>query len=515
MGLHIDLRRVELRLRESIRVDSTVFKSSIAFLFACVIVAGAAESEREDIKGPAYSHYRLTLEDGWRTEKFAPFFYTQQVENEHLWAIPPFYDKWEDKTIGASEADIVYPFLTIRWYGKNYRWQFFQLFSFAGGPTQEDVQKKRFTIFPIYFQQRSVDTNLNYTAVFPIYGHLVNRLFRDDIRFVMFPAYSVTRKKDIVVHNYLYPLFDKREGNNMHGGQFWPIHGHYVKGLTYHTNAADIVEKVGGYDNKYYLWPFYFRDELGIGTDNPEHRVTFLPFYSKSRSPKRDSTSWGWPFGHTITDDRGAGFHESDWFWPLYVRADGSKTIRRKFPFYSHASNTNGLESHWYGWLIWKKTRFKSEPLDRQRTRILYFLYSDTTMDNTQTGEQERRVDVWPFYRYQKELDGRKYLQVMSIVEPWLPNNTHVPRIFSPVYSFWRQEENPKTGMKTQSLLWNFYRREVQTKPALDEGTKKIVVAKKVSCFFGMYQRESTVQGSRLRLFYIPVSKHDKTEAKR
>lgn len=491
-----------------------MFKFSTALLCASVVVAccGAevtsATNNVEVIKGPAYSHFHLTLEDGWRTEKLAPFFYTQQVETEHLWAIPPFYDQWTDPTVNVKEADFVYPFLTIRWYGKNYRWQFFELFSFAGGPTQEEVQKRRFTLFPVYFQQRSADTNLNYTAVFPFYGHLVNRLFRDDIRFVMFPFWSRTQKKDIVVTNYLYPFVDVRHGDNMHGGQFWPFHGHFVKGLTYRTNAAEEVEKIGGYDDKFYMWPFYFRDELGIGTDNPEHRVTFLPFYNKLRSPKRDSTSWGWPFGHTITDDRAAGYHESDWFWPLYVRADGSKRIRRAWPIYSHASNTNGLESHWYGWFIWKKNRYKATPLDRQRTRILYLLYSDTTMDNTETGEQERRVDCWPFYRYQKSLDGRKSLQVMAIVEPWVPNNEHVPRLFAPVYSFWRQEENPKAGVKTQSLLWNFYRREVQTKPSLEDDYKKMVVSKKTWFFFGLYQHESSLDGHRTRLFYIPLGGH-------
>jgi hypothetical protein len=136
-------------------------------------------------------------------------------------------------------------------------------------------------------------------------------------------------------------------------------------------------------------------------------------------------------------------------------------------------------------------------------------------MDNLQTHEQERRVDFWPFYRYQKDVDGKKYLQVMAIVEPWLPNNTHVPRLFAPVYSFWRQEENPKTGMKTKSLLWNFYRQEVQAKPALDDASKNIVVAKKVSFFFGMYQRETTLQGSKLRLFYIPMGGQHKTKGGR
>jgi hypothetical protein len=413
----------------------------------------------------------------------------------------------------------------------------FQLFSFAGGPTQEDVAKHRFTIFPIYFRQRSPDPSLNYTAVVPFYGHLVNRLFRDDIRFVMFPLYSKTRKKDVVVSNYLYPIFDVRHGDNMHGWQAWPLYGHDVKGVTYKTNITDEVETIGGYDHKFVLWPFYLRDHIDIGTDNPEDRVTFIPFYNRSRSPKRDSTSWGFPFGHTLTDDRDKGYHESDWFWPLYVHADGSKTIRRVWPIYSHATSTNGLESHWYGWLLWKKNRLKSDPLDRQRTRILYFLYSDITEKNTQTQEQYHRVDFWPFYTFRRDMEGRQRLQVMSIVEPWLPNNTSVVREYSPVYSFWVDERNPKTGVRTQSLLWNLYRREVKTvgsgaRPlgagaspaehvpnvfAPEDGRtpKKTIASVKVSLFFGLYQSERNAEGKSMRLFYIPIKKQHTKEAGR
>lgn len=492
-----------------------MFKISTALLFACVVVASAAEGQREVINGPAYSHFHLTLEDGWRTEAVAPFFYTQRVETEHLWGIPPLFDRWSDPTVEATETDFLYPLLTVRWYGKNYRWQFFQLFSLAGGPTQEDVKKKRFTLFPIYFQQRAADTNLNYTAVVPFYGHLVNRLFRDDIRFVMFPLYSRTQKKDITVHNYLYPIFDTRRGDNMHGWQVWPLYGHDVKGLTFHTNSVDEVEKIGGYDHRFILWPFFFQDELGIGTDNPEYRKTFIPFYNKYHSAQRDSIAWGFPFGHTVTDDRAAGFHESDWFWPLYVQARGSKTIDRKWPFYSHASNTNGIESHWYGWILWTQRRLHSDPLDRTRTRVLYFLYSDITEKNTQTQEQYRRVDFWPFYTYRRDMEGRSYLQVLSIIEPLLPNNTSVVREYSPVYSLWRAQENRKTGVKTKSLLWNLYRSEVQTKPSLESDSKQMVVSKKVSFFFGLFQSQSSLEGRKLRLFYIPFGKATKPEGGR
>lgn len=89
----------------------------------------------------------------------------------------------------SKEFDFLYPVMTYDRYGDHYRWQFCQMLSFAGGPMPDDDVRDRFTLFPFYFQQRSLDPSKNYTAVFPFYGHLKHRLSRDESFFVMFPLY--------------------------------------------------------------------------------------------------------------------------------------------------------------------------------------------------------------------------------------------------------------------------------------------------------------------------------------
>ena len=162
--------------------------------------------------GPVLDRFNLTLEAGYRTEAAGPFFYSETKDSEITRAIPPFFSCNRDPATDAQEENIFYPLLTHIRYGKEQRWQFFQLLSFSSGQEQEVDEKKRFTIFPFYFQQRSPDTNLNYTAYFPIYGHLKDRLFRDEIFFVMFPIYGETRKRDVVTENYLYPFGHIRHG---------------------------------------------------------------------------------------------------------------------------------------------------------------------------------------------------------------------------------------------------------------------------------------------------------------
>jgi len=79
-------------------------------------------------------------------------------------------------------------------------------------------------------------------------------------------------------------------------------------------------------------------------------------------------------------------------------------------------------------------------------------------------------------------------------LEPFLPESKGVERNYSPIWSLWRSETNPRAKATSQSLLWNLYRHEAT--PA----------SKKCSLLFGLFQYQSGSEGKRMRLFYIPVS---------
>jgi hypothetical protein len=76
-----------------------------------------------------------------------------------------------------------------------------------------------------------------------------------------------------------------------------------------------------------------------------------------------------------------------------------------------------------------------------------------------------------------------------------VPENPGVERNWSPLWSLWRAETNPKAGAASQSLLWNLYRRE--TAPA----------HKKVSLLFGLFQYQCDGDSKRTKLFYLTVFK--------
>lgn len=452
--------------------------------------------------GPLYSGFPLTLGPGHRTEILGPLFFDQVSESQKQWGIPPLgISSTVQADIGAHEFDFLYPILTYRLYGTEYRWQFFQLWSFAGGNTADDSGARRFTIFPIYFQQRSPDPTQNYTALLPIYGELQHRLFRDKIDFVLLPFYVKSQKRDIITRNMPYPFFHLRDGDGLHGWQAWPIAGHEHKVLTIHTNGFGDKEIIGGHDNTFIAWPFFWNEQTDTGTTNAGRLQALIPFYFYSRSPLRDSTSWFWPLGVTHTIDRDKKYDEWDAPWPFieFARGEG-KTTDRIWPFFNR-SHSKSLVDNWYLWPIYKYNRATSAPLDRQRSRILFFLYSKTTEKNTDTGKTRRRVDFLPLYTQERDFDGRERFQLLSLLEPFFPSNPAIQRDYSPLFALWRLERNPRTGAASQSLLWNLWRRDASP------GHKKI------SLLFGLFQYQSTPEESHWRVFYLPVGRVNKNGA--
>jgi len=444
--------------------------------------------------GFLFDKFDLTLEPGHRTETVGPFYYSERKEDEQMLAVPPLFSLYKNSVIQNGEFDILYPLFSYENYASEWRLQFGELLSFAGGRQQDNFQTRRFTVFPIYFQQRSLDTNLIYTALFPVYGHLKNRLFRDEIFFILFPCYGETRKKDIVTDNYVYPIVHVRNGNRLHGWQVWPFIGREHKDLTTLTNGFGDVTSVGGHDRSFVLWPFWLSQDNGLGTENPEKLRASIPLFSTTRSPKRDATSVFWPF-FTWVDERGLKYHEWEGPWPFVIFARGEgKTTSRVWPLFSRSHNAS-MESDSYVWPFYNYKHVHSDPLDRQSTRILFYLYVGVTEKNTETGMEKLRRDAWPFFTWRQDFSGNTRLQIFAPIEAILSDSRGIVRNWSPVWTVWHSENNLRAGMSSQSFLWNLYRREVNPE------------RKKISLLFGLFQYHKEGTNSVTRLFYLPVSR--------
>jgi len=117
----------------------------------------------------------------------------------------------------------------------------------------------------------------------------------------------------------------------------------------------------------------------------------------------------------------------------------------RVWPFFSQATNQY-LESDWYLWPIYKFNRVHSDPLDRTRTAILFFLYSDTNREirrRVRTRSGGFLADCSPGNTITM---ATTRLQFFAPLEPILPTSKSVERDTRRLWSVWRSEKNAKTG---------------------------------------------------------------------
>jgi hypothetical protein len=487
-------------------------------LLASLCAGGSVQAADDPVfnSGLAYDRFDLTIQSGTRTEIGGPLFFNQDDEEYFTWGFPPLFVYSTNKLVDSEEMDFLYPLWTYDRFGDQKRWQFLQIINHSTGDFQDETVRRKLTLFPFYFHRKSTDPEQNYTAVWPFYGRLVNRLYYRQIDFAMWPIWVKTqregtvsrspeeeftspffrwreqRRVDVTTYNVLAPFFHYREGPGLKGWQALPLFSWERKAVTHRADKWGDEEMVPGHRHLTILWPLFFSQDRKLGTLNEEKFRAFLPFFSILRSPYRDSSTYLWPIGLTITEDRARQYKEVGLPWPFIVFAHGEgKTTKRVFPIASYSCN-GPLESRFILWPVWKYNAIHAETLDRRRGRVLWFLYSNTVEENKDTGDFRRRVDFWPLFTHRKEMDGRRRLQVLALLEPFMPNIDSVERDWSPLWSIWRSESNPKTGARSRSLLWNLYRRE----SAPD--------SRKCSLLFGLFQYQSSADRSRVRLFYIP-----------
>jgi len=450
--------------------------------------------------GPLIHDFRLTLTEGQRREVLGPLLYEERSGSRAVTAFPPFFSHTRDPELEYTEIDVLYPVLTFDRFGGQRRIQLMQFLSRSDAVDQDDASRRKISLFPFYFQQRSTNQANNYTALFPFYGTLRNRMLRDEIRFVLFPFYGMSKKRDVVTRNYLYPFFHLREGDQLKGWQLWPLIGRETRQAHTITNYLGLETLIPGHRREFVLSPFFLRNHNEIGTTNEVRELAALPLFSLTRSPAYDSTVILWPF-LKYTDDHAKRYREWGFPWPLWGVARGEgKYMNRLWPLFSHARNDQGTRRDYLLWPLWKDDRARADALEKRRRRVLFFLWSDLRMSNPLTGQSQGRQDLWPLYTWRRELDGRERLQALSLLAPLLPNNKSVERNYSPLWALWRTEKNPKTGRRSDSLLWNLWRREVSPEERFN------------SYFFGLIQSRKTADGTTWKWFHFGPKTHGKNE---
>jgi len=439
--------------------------------------------------GPLMYAHPLVVEEGSEAGFLGPVFYQRRGSGENnatytQHAIRPLFSHYRRDDNSTETIDVLFPLLTYHRTGSEYRVQIGQWIGFSGGASQTGGDEDRTTLFPFYFARRSGDPERDYTAVFPFYGTLKNRMLRDEIKFIAFPLYAKSRKGDIVTRNYLFPVFHLREGENLKGWRMWPLAGFEEK-----TIGPEGPGEKGGHRRTFVAWPFYHNMENGIGTDKHRTFKALLPLYAVRRSARGDLTSVAWPFFNKLVDKEN-GYTEYTAPWPFIIFGEGpNKKRTRVWPLYGR-DVAGSSKREFFLWPLYQGRELETDRISRRTTRILFPLIEHMHEERKETGEVRDRKSFWPLFTRVREGDASR-LQVFTPLEPLLPKNKAVARNYSPLFALWHARENAATGTATRSFLFNLYRGE------------RTPQSKKCSLLFGLIRYKKDEEGKELRLFWL------------
>ncbi len=392
-------------------------------------------------------HYHWPLSVQWQEahgdaslERFAgPLYEQRDLESESWFAVRPLLLKQDfpDRPTDESALSILYPLFSYRSYPGHKQWSVFSLIRWSRIDTQthhlefdSDLTRhyrKSFEVFPFYFDYDSWNPDYAYFGIFPLFGELKNRLFYERISWLAFPVYSKWERKDEATYAFLWPLFRYRTGEQSSGFSIWPIYGQF--------------ERESDYRQRFALWPLLYYHQKKLYLDTPNTHIGILPLYAREGREGYLREDFLWPFfGYTL--NTADNYEEARFLWPLFIQGRGNdRYLNQIAPLYS-ISRRNGVESKWWLWPLFNTRSYQREGIDFQKFRIFYFLYQDVEQRKVSDPEQSLGLKrhLWPLFSYRKNADGSRQFQMLSPLEPILPNSSEIRRLYSPLFALIRYQ---------------------------------------------------------------------------
>ena len=370
------------------------------------------------IRSPAYSHFQF----------LGPFVFRESSKKEEVFGFRPLFSRAYDRDHGNIRWDILYPLSRLQYGEKNQK--YFLLF--YRSDQYRSNKGKRFYLFPFFWGETV--KGQTYGGVFPFYGHLINRFQKDDIRFVLWPLYSRSRKDGFIRTNFIWPFFTYFSGNKGKGFRFWPLVGHEVK--------------KGIYQKDYCLWPFFIHTKLDMDKD-PVERWWFFPFYGKrERLPYYHQTDVLWPVFRNIKNDE---FHYTRYdAWPIFTRAHGDYDHwLRIFPFYVHETRPN-YEKRTTMWPFLRRKRYRAG--DTEVDRSCFMIFSQFRKEkNPGKPWQIKRANLWPLFCDARLRGGHSWV----VPDPIPIVYTGYRRDWRPIWTFAGGEQRGR--IHESRVLWGLY----------------------------------------------------------
>lgn len=469
-----------------------IFSISAFLVFLCSIPSYSVAEERPFSLNfwPLFQYISDPIEGTEEIEGLGPFFTWKKDSRQTQWGVRPLLYQTEDEKETLWRFEFLYPFGKYQMKEGETK-AYLSPFSLYRKEEVDENEKWDFQFFTFFMGE--TEKGEDYWGLFPIYGHLLNRYGKDEVRFYLWPLYGESTTEGVRTTNLLWPILSYTQGERKKGYRIFPVHGR--------------KETRGVSQTEFWLWPIYSKGKFNMDTDDPLEEKIILPLYLRKESRRFTSQTYLWPF-FSYAQDRQTGFEQLDLPWPFYrsIKGEDLREIRI-FPLYGHRVKKGELKRFSFLYLLYPLFQYEEDMMGgvNEKTYRILFLSRIRTGEDRQGINKENSLRIWPFFDYEKGETGRttfSFLYLFPFKEEGFERNLF------PLFRIFRWERDPH-GMKTTNFLWGFYRRIEKEGSDFWEvahliGAKKGRGWKTVSFFKGLFYYKSDGEGGDLRVFYLP-----------
>jgi hypothetical protein len=446
-----------------------------------------AEERLVSINFWPFFHYLSDTEEGMsEIQGLGPLFYLKRDPIRKEWGVRPLFYWTGDETDSLRRLEFLYPFGKYEVREGDTKGYLFPLSSYR---EQEFYGKKKwdFQFFPFFIGE--TEKGEDYFGFFPLFGTLLDRYGKDEIRFFLWPLYGESTLDGDRTTDVLWPFFSFIEGEKKRGFRFWPLYGQR--------------EEVGVSKSEFFLWPVFIKKTKDLDTDDPMEERAIFPFYITKESRNFEGETYLWPL-FSYTRNRTADFEQWDLPWPFfrYIKGESLYGIRF-FILYSYRVREGKSKR---GFILYPLFRYWEDRIGDTQQRAYFIFFSRIEKSTDDQGvKKDRTFRIWPLFDYGREEGGRETFSAFYLL-PFKEEG--LERNLFPLFRIFRWEKNPQ-GDVSANLLWGFFQRIKKEEFDYWEiahliGSKKGRGYKSVSVLKGLFLYKREGETSALRFFYLP-----------
>ena len=435
---------------------------------------------------PLFHYTSDPVEGVSEIEGLGPLFYWKKDSTQKEVGVRPLFYWTGDEDKPLWRLEFLYPFGKYQIKEHDRKGYFFPLSDYRE-ETFDGRRKWSFQFFPFFIGE--TEEGRGYYGLFPLYGVLLNRYGKEDIRFFLWPLYSESTSEGTRTRNVIWPFFAFIDGEKEEGYRFWPFYGRR--------------EEFGVSRSEFLLWPIFVRKTKGLDTDDPMDEKMVFPFYVHRASKHFESRTYLWPF-FSHAEERTTGFEQWDLPWPFFRTFKGEDLHgMRIFILYGYKVREGESKRVF---VVYPLYQFEEDRMKDVEERTYRILFSRIRIGEDDQGvERGRSLRIWPLFDYEKQETGYEtfsFLYLLPFKEEGLERNLF------PFFRIFRWEKSPQGAIST-NLFWGFFQRMKREEFDYWEiahlvGFRRGQGWKSVSLLKGLFLYRKEGEDSDLRIFYLP-----------